>query len=91
MNPKTFVLLLGGLMPAAVAWAGEPVQLDKEFSFGLEQTTPAVPQTAPFEKTPRTEDGMNGSRKTPPGWSLPPGSRRREFNGQPYYYVPLGA
>lgn len=86
----TRLLLLGSLLaPGTVSFAGEPVQLDKEFSFRLDQPTPEASPSAPvpFRPAPAPHTPL----RTPEGEPLPPGARAFQFNGRTYYRIPLGS
>ena len=89
---KLSILILSVFVPVAVSLGGETVQLDKDFSFSLEQSAPAQASSKPFPAVPpQTESDGAVPRKTPQGEKLPPGSRAFEFNGQPCYIIPLNA
>ncbi len=89
---KTKLLLLGSLLlPVAVAFAGEPVQIDKNFSFRLDQPAPETSPPVPLPFPPaRSGPDPHAPLKTPEGRSLPPGTRTFQFNGGTYYRIPLG-
>lgn len=76
------------LISTTPAWAGESVQLDKDFAFRL--TRPEAPPAA-SALTVSVLPGrkLDAPLKTPQGEPLPLGSRILEFNGQTYYYIPL--
>lgn len=89
---KSFILILGMLIPAALSLAGETIPLDKDFSFRLEQSAPAQSSSKPFPAaSPQTDSDGTAPVRTPQGEKLPSGSRSFEFNGQPYYIIPLNA
>ena len=89
---KKFVLILSTFVPVTVSLAGETVTLDKHFSFSLEQPAPALVPAKPFPAAPPpTGNDGTAPAKTPQGEKLPPGSRSFEFNGCPYYIIPLQA
>ena len=92
MQIKTILLILSVIIPATVSLAGESLSLDKAFDFHLDQTAPTPPAPVPFPGVPpQSERGDSDTLKTPEGERLPPGSQKREFNGQAYYFIPLGA
>ncbi len=89
---KTFILLSTMLLPVSCSLAGENIPLDKEYSFRLGGTTPEAPAAAPALTNDALPERVHPAPlRTPEGQTLPPGTRTYQFNGQPYYFVPLGA
>ena len=92
MHRKSLLLILSVLVPVSVSLAGESIPLDKDFSFRLDQTSPAPSSSVPFPGVSSPSERSNpDTLKTPQGERLPSGTQKREFNGQPYYIVPLHA
>ena len=89
MKTKWIGLTFCLLASAPPLWAGEDVQLDRNFSFRLTQPE-LQPPPAPAPAVPvRPEHRLGPPLKTPLREPLPPGSRAFKFNGQTYYYIPL--